>query len=91
MRQSKGGADKGQFMPSDALSEAGRVGMRALGILGVDGDARSNRPVCRPCLDWSERRPHLAGILGAAIFAHALERGWVRRLTGMRARGRACG
>jgi DNA-binding transcriptional ArsR family regulator len=34
---------------------------------------------CRACLDWSERRDHLAGALGAALLQLALERGWVKR------------
>lgn len=46
---------------------------------------RERRALARPCLDWTERRPHLAGALGAAIAAHALERNWVRRLPGSRA------
>ena len=66
------------------LTATGRAQMQALDIL-ADSDARSTRPVCRPCLDWSERRPHLAGALGAAICNHALERAWVRRRTGTRA------
>jgi DNA-binding transcriptional ArsR family regulator len=37
------------------------------------------RPVCRACMDWSERRNHLAGALGAAILLRILERGWARR------------
>lgn len=37
------------------------------------------RPLCRRCLDWSERRHHLAGALGAALLAHALEHRWARR------------
>lgn len=39
----------------------------------------SRRPLCRPCLDWSERRMHLAGALGAAILERMLARGLVRR------------
>lgn len=66
-----------------ALTESGRAQMQALGILAPD--TRSTRPVCRPCLDWSERRPHLAGVLGAAICTHALDHGWVRRRPGTRA------
>jgi DNA-binding transcriptional ArsR family regulator len=66
-----------------ALTDRGRSRMQALGILAAD--ARSSRPICRPCLDWSERRPHLAGALGAAICAHALDQGWVRRRSGTRA------
>ncbi len=46
---------------------------------------RSSRVFCRPCLDWSERRPHLAGAVGAAICTHAFEQGWVRRVEGSRA------
>ncbi len=45
----------------------------------------SSRPICRPCIDWSERRPHVAGKLGAAICTHCLEKGWVRRRKGTRA------
>lgn len=45
----------------------------------------SRRPLCRPCLDWGERRPHLAGRLGAAILSHFLENGIVRRVGGSRA------
>jgi DNA-binding transcriptional ArsR family regulator len=46
---------------------------------------RSGRVLCRPCLDWSERRAHLAGVVGAAICTHAFENGWTRRLSGTRA------
>src|SRR5258707_12591391 len=34
------------------------------------------RPLCRPCLDWSERRSHLGGTLGAAILNHVVARRW---------------
>ncbi len=68
-----------------ALTETGRARMQALGILAPDRDMRSTRPVCRACLDWSERRPHLAGVLGAAICTHALDHGWIRRRAGTRA------
>ena len=43
------------------------------------------RPATRRCLDWSERRPHLAGALGAALCERALDRRWVERLPGSRA------
>ena len=56
------------------------------GPLGLDwerlGGAR--RAWCRPCLDWSERRDHLAGALGAALLGLALERRWARRQEGSR-------
>ena len=40
---------------------------------------------CRPCLDWSERRPHVAGAVGAALCARCFALGWVRRVEGTRA------
>lgn len=41
---------------------------------------RARRTLVRPCLDWSERRHHLAGGVGAAVASVLLERGWLRRL-----------
>ncbi|RDV04168.1 ArsR/SmtB family transcription factor [Undibacter mobilis] len=46
---------------------------------------KSSRILCRPCLDWSERRPHIGGALGAALCAHCLTSGWIRRVDGSRA------
>jgi DNA-binding transcriptional ArsR family regulator len=69
-----------------------RSGVQFLQHLGMDVGAlaarrpnRSARVLCRPCLDWSERRPHLAGALGAAICAHSFAAGWIRRIGGSRA------
>ena len=64
-----------------------------LRTIGVDLDAtrtRAGRRVgtaffCRPCLDWSERRPHIAGAIGAALYQTCLTRGWLRRGEGTRA------
>ncbi|NKF34526.1 transcriptional regulator, partial [Pseudomonas sp. BGM005] len=49
--------------------------------IGIDvGDLRSSRrPLCRSCLDWSERRAHLAGGLGKALLSNFLDKGWARR------------
>lgn len=41
--------------------------------------AQSRRPLCRTCLDWSVRRPHLAGALGAALLERLAELGWAAR------------
>lgn len=51
---------------------------------GIDMAAfkTSKRPVCRTCLDWSERRYHLGGALGAAILTELLERKWATRKDG---------
>jgi DNA-binding transcriptional ArsR family regulator len=45
---------------------------------------QQRRAVARVCLDWSERRRHVAGALGAALTSSLLERGWVRRRDGNR-------
>ena len=64
--------------------EAGRVtefGESFLQSFGISLEARrqSRRLYCRPCLDWSERRFHLAGVLGNALLARTLELGWIIR------------
>lgn len=51
----------------------------------TDAGGSSARPLCRTCLDWSERRPHLAGRLGAALCRHLLDRGWIERVKDSRA------
>jgi hypothetical protein len=43
------------------------------------------RPLLRVCTDWTERRPHLAGALGAAVCSAVLEAGWAVRRPGSRA------
>jgi DNA-binding transcriptional ArsR family regulator len=56
--------------------------------LGIDLDMsgkRKGRMLCRPCLDWSERRPHLAGHVGAALCKHCLSEGWIKHIDGTRA------
>ncbi len=54
--------------------------------LGIDADAlsKSRRPVCKPCLDWSARRSHLAGALGTSLLDRFFELGWAKRETGTR-------
>lgn len=63
------------------------AGMRTLARLGMDLEAAlsARRRFAYPCLDWSERRPHLGGALGAALFDLALQRRWVRREMEVRA------
>lgn len=62
-------------------------GAAALSRAGIDvgAAADSRRPACRACMDWSERRHHLAGTLGARLLIHCLERGWARRVSDSRA------
>ena len=60
------------------LSAAGVAWCREAGI---DNDTllRQRRIQCRACMDWSERRYHLAGSLGAALLSRICEQGWARR------------
>lgn len=61
-----------------ALTEKGEGDLKCIGI--DVGDLRSSRrPLCRSCLDWSERRAHLAGSLGKALLSSFLDKGWARR------------
>jgi DNA-binding transcriptional ArsR family regulator len=73
-----------------------RAGWTWLVSLGIDRDALAGgrRPLTRRCLDWSERRHHLAGALGAALATSFLDRGWLSPVRQSRAlhltdRGRA--
>ena len=61
------------------------TGTRALRALGIDVVPRRAEASARRCLDWTERRPHVAGPVGTALATLALDRGWVRRLRGTRA------
>jgi len=84
---------------ADALAARGHVviepegglvtpeGARFLEDFGIDMDATGHgrRALCRTCLDWSERRLHLAGALGAALQRRCFDLRWVRRLEGTRA------
>ena len=79
----------------ELTDDAGLVtddGRALLDRLEIDVDApparrgkRAARILCRPCLDWSERRPHLAGAVGTAICKHSFAKGWIRRKEGTRA------
>jgi len=60
------------------LAPGGESWAHSLGI-DVARLGAGRRPLCRPCLDWSERRDHLAGALGAAVLDLLLARRWARR------------
>lgn len=62
------------------------VGARLFGEIGIDV-AKAHSPrrlLCRSCLDWSERRDHLAGGLGASLLNRIMELGWAKRVSGTR-------
>ncbi|MFF7531492.1 ArsR/SmtB family transcription factor [Streptomyces bobili] len=52
---------------------------------GIALDRAGRRPLARACLDWTERRPHLAGVAGAALCRHALDARWCERIGSERA------
>jgi DNA-binding transcriptional ArsR family regulator len=70
-----------QLEPVDRDFRVTSRGTRLFQSLGIDlGRVRAERRVfARQCLDWSERRPHLAGALGCAVATAFLERGWIKR------------
>ncbi|WP_338549474.1 ArsR/SmtB family transcription factor [Roseovarius phycicola] len=65
------------------LTAAGRSFVTEFGI-DLDQLPTSRAPMCRECLDWSERRSHLAGQLGRAMLSRMEETGWARRVDGTR-------
>lgn len=61
-----------------SLTPAGESALEALGI-DVDATRAERRRFAFACIDWSERRPHLGGALGAALLSHALSKRWMAR------------
>jgi hypothetical protein len=78
---------QGHLHPGAADFEVSRRGQLFFDGLGIDVErvAAQRRGFARPCLDWSERRPHLAGALGAALGARCFESGWIERQRDSRA------
>ena len=77
-------------LTSDAhlVTDAGVAMFERLGIDVASlstGSGKNARVLCRSCLDWSERRPHLAGALGSALCARGFEASWIRRIDSSRA------
>ena len=73
--------ERGYLVLDRDAGELTASGLAFLGGLGLDlrSPARRRRALCRPCLDWSERLPHLAGRAGASIADLAFQRDWIRR------------
>jgi DNA-binding transcriptional ArsR family regulator len=71
-------ADGGEVTPT---------GFKFFDDLGIDLETsrRGRRAFCRPCLDWSERRFHIAGHTGAALAKHCEGQGWIKRVRDSRA------
>jgi DNA-binding transcriptional ArsR family regulator len=72
---------RGHVVLADEGGEVTAAGAEFLAGFGLDLDAaRGRRRIfCRPCLDWTERRPHLAGAVGAALAVRCFDLGWIER------------
>jgi hypothetical protein len=71
----------GEYLVLD--DDAGAVTSRGALFLtgfGIDPARPGQRLFCRPCLDRTERRPHLAGLLGTKLAARCFELGWIERM-----------
>lgn len=83
--------DRGVLSPEGREFQLTPSGAGFLAVIGVEiqpvrgGAGGGRRAFCRSCLDWSERRPHAAGTLGAALAARSFEAGWIERMPETRA------
>ncbi len=80
---------RGEIILSADGGELTSVGLKFLLNAGIEvyrgvERPRTGRAFCRPCLDWSERRPHLAGAVGAALLRHFMTEAWIRRTANTR-------
>ena len=80
-------AEHGHVLLDDDGGEVTEDGARFLTGFGLDlaGAAGKRRRFCRPCLDWSERRLHLGGAVGAALAQRCFALGWIERIKDSRA------
>jgi DNA-binding transcriptional ArsR family regulator len=78
---------RGHVVLTDDGGEVTPEGARFLASFGVDltVPAKSRRLFCQPCLDWSERRYHIKGRVGADLLCRCMELGWFRRMRDSRA------
>ncbi len=73
------GDDAGELTPK------GKAALSELGLTLAPGNRPRSRIFCRPCLDWSERRPHLAGAFGSALAGHCFAQHWIEPVRDSRA------
>jgi DNA-binding transcriptional ArsR family regulator len=73
---------RGYIVLDDHVAEITTAGARVLAEFGIERPARRSprRFFCRLCLDWTERRPHIAGAVGAAITRRCFDLGWLERM-----------
>jgi len=78
---------RGHIVLADEAGEVTEAGVDFLSRFGLDlvETRRRRRAYCRPCLDWTERRPHLGGAIGAALAVRCFALRWVERRRDSRA------
>jgi hypothetical protein len=78
---------RGHVVLADDAGEVTERGSAFLRDFGIDLAAMRHRRrmFCRPCLDWTERRAHLGGAVGAALAQRCFDSRWVERMRGSRA------
>src|SRR2546423_1301366 len=75
----------GHIVLTDEGGEVTSSGGHFLSAFGADLRPRTRRIFCQPCLDWSERRYHLKGLVGARILHRLLQLGWLKCVSDSRA------
>lgn len=75
----------GYLQPSEKGLQLTNTGSMWLATLGIAPPAQTTSRLAYPCMDWSERKDHLAGTLATALLAHYLHRNWLRANTESRA------
>jgi DNA-binding transcriptional ArsR family regulator len=79
----------GYLLPAEAkafrITDAGRLWLAELGISLRPTDGKASPQIARQCLDWTERRPHVAGTLGILLYKRFVDLRWVAPLEGTRA------
>jgi DNA-binding transcriptional ArsR family regulator len=80
-------AEHGHLVLGDEAGEVTEAGLEFLTGFGLDLAAarQRRRAYCRPCLDWTERRPHIGGAVGAALASRCFDLRWVARQRDSRA------
>jgi DNA-binding transcriptional ArsR family regulator len=80
-------SERGYLVLTEEGGEITESGTSFLNGFGVDLGAlrRTRRAFCRPCLDWTERRPHIGGAIGAALATRCFDLGWFTRSRDSRA------
>jgi DNA-binding transcriptional ArsR family regulator len=75
----------GHIVLTDDGGEVTPSGERFLSAFGVDLKSQTRRMYCQPCLDWSERRYHIKGLVASRILDRLFELGWLERVSDSRA------